>query len=130
MDRLDMYEIRPSGMDRYLSTYGWHFSKPMCMWAIGKMKDKNGNKVDIPDKDAIENLLKKYNEEIDSKGYDILYVFAMEKAKHWGGSLNAENHLVKHIAEEFEHGYDGEYFTHFYADCIAKGEPILWEEML
>lgn len=28
-------------MKEYLDTYGWHFSKKMCEWAVSMMKRKN-----------------------------------------------------------------------------------------
>ena len=37
MERLDSYSGYPSGMEEYLSAYGWHFSKKMCDWAVSKM---------------------------------------------------------------------------------------------
>lgn len=39
--RLDIYDIFPSGMTEYLSRYGWHFSKNMCEWAVSRMKAEN-----------------------------------------------------------------------------------------
>lgn len=35
--RLDARDRFPSGMEEYLSHYGWHFSKNMCEWACSKM---------------------------------------------------------------------------------------------
>ena len=35
--RLDARDKFPSGMEEYLSLYGWHFSKAMCDWACSKM---------------------------------------------------------------------------------------------
>ena len=42
-----MYERKPSGMEEYLSNYGWHFSKAMCMWAISMMKDRKGESFEV-----------------------------------------------------------------------------------
>lgn len=44
--RLDSREKFPSGMEDYLSQYGWHFSKKMCEYATSRMykKDANGKK--------------------------------------------------------------------------------------
>lgn len=125
MDRLDQYETKPAGMERYLAAYGWHFSKAMCDWAVGKM---NGGKEPIT-KEQLQEIVKKYGEELDAKGYDGVYVANMERNKH-KGTITSEGQLAKHIAEEFEAAYDGEAFTHFYSDCIAQGEPIMWEDMM
>lgn len=119
-------------MDKYLGTYGWHFSKAMCMWAVSMMRDRNGNKLELADKDHICELMKKYGEEIDSKGYDAVYLYHMIKADYWGSSITSESQLCKHIADisNDKDGYDGMVFTRFYADMIAKGEPIIWEDLL
>lgn len=132
MDRLDNYEVRPSGMDKYLSTYGWHFSKAMCMWAVSMMKDKSGNKPEVMEKDKICELMKKHGEEADAKGYDLVYLAHQAKADHWGGAISSESQLCKYLSDVFndKDGYDGMVFTRFYADMIAKGEPIIWEDMM
>ena len=130
MDRLDQYETKPAGMERYLAAYGWHFSKAMCDWAVSKLRDKDGEKHEPMTKEQLCDMLKKYGEEVDAKGYDAVYVANMEQAKHAKGSITNDGQLAKHIAEEFQTAYDGEAFTHFYSDCIAQGEPILWEELM
>lgn len=125
MDRLDQYEQKPAGMERYLAAYGWHFSKAMCDWAVGKMKC---NKEPITN-EQLKEMMKKYGEDLTAKGYDGVYVANMERTKH-KDTITSEGQLVKHISEEFKEAYDGEAFTHFYSDCIAKGEPIIWEDMM
>lgn len=132
MDRLDMYERKPSGMEEYLSNYGWHFSKAMCMWAISMMKDRKGERVKPRDKAEIEELLKANGMAVDTKGYDIVYVYAMAKADYGGSSITDEARLAKFVGDYLSDpdGYDGIAFTRFYADCIAKGIPIQWDDML
>lgn len=39
--RLDTYDRIPPAMADYLSQYGWHFSKKMCLWAVSRMKMEN-----------------------------------------------------------------------------------------
>ena len=36
-----MYSKLPVGMQEYIDSYGWHFSKKMCEWAVGRMKVEN-----------------------------------------------------------------------------------------
>lgn len=60
--RLDIYDIFPSGMTEYLSRYGWHFSKNMCEWAVSRMKAENkatGKKEEIKalSKEDVEVIL-------------------------------------------------------------------------
>lgn len=37
--RLDTYDRIPPAMADYLSQYGWHFSKKMCLWAVSRHED-------------------------------------------------------------------------------------------
>ena len=136
MQRLDMYDKLPSGMKEYLSTYGWHFSKKMCEWAVGNMRvDKNGKKekLEAMKKDEVEELLKKFGVKLEhDKGYDCVYVANMAKADYFKSSIADEAHLALFIKDYIDDpdGYDGLPFTRFYADCIGSGTPILWEEAL
>lgn len=133
MDRLDYYDIKPAGMERYLSLYGWHFSKKMAEWAISIMRDRNNGKLQAMDKQKLDDMLKANG--IDTtqfKGYDALYVYHMGKADYLGGCISNDASLLSFVRDYLcdKDGYKGVAFTRFYADCIAKGEPILWEEML
>lgn len=131
-----MYDKLPSGMKEYLSTYGWHFSKKMCEWAVGNMRvDKNGKKekLEAMKKDEVEELLKKFGVKLEhDKGYDCVYVANMAKADYFKSSIADEAHLALFIKDYIDDpdGYDGLPFTRFYADCIGSGTPILWEEAL
>lgn len=136
MQRLDTYGTMPSGMKEYLSAYGWHFSKKMCEWAVGRMKvEKNGKqeRLEAMKKDEVEELLKKFGVKLEhDKGYDCAYVANMAKADYFKSSIADEAHLALFIKDYIDDpdGYEGLPFTRFYADCIGKGEPILWSEML
>ena len=131
-----MYEKLPSGMKEYFSSYGWHFSKKMCEWAVGRMKvEKNGKqeRLEAMKKDEVEELLKKFGVKLEhDKGYDCVYVANMAKADYFKSSIADEAHLALFIKDYIDDpdGYEGLPFTRFYADCIGKGEPILWSEML
>ena len=48
MDRLDTHENFPAGFREYLENYGWHFSKKMCEFAVGKMKKKDASGKETP----------------------------------------------------------------------------------
>lgn len=133
MDRMDIYERKPAGMENYLANYGWHFSKKMAEWAISMMRDRNGAKVSIQDKATLEETMKANGIKTDTvKGYDLVYVIAMAKSDFYGNSITSDVQLYKFVNDYIndKDGYDGMPFTRFYADCLAKGEPILWEEMM
>lgn len=133
--RLDVNSKFPSGMKEYLEIYGWHFSRKMAEWAASNMyKEVNGKKDSItPYTQEQYNLLKKkFNIDINGKGYDELYLANMCKADRLGGSVKNENDLILYVKETIDDpdGYEGLPFTRFYADCIGSGTPIPWEEML
>ena len=136
MARLDSYTSYPSGMEEYLSYYGWHFSKKMFEWATGKMYRKEGVrkvKIDVSSKEDTEKLLKKYNIKLTKDyGYDAAYVVNMCKADYYGTSVRDESSLAAFVRDTLEDpdGYNGMVFTRFYADCIGSGTPIMWEDML
>ena len=136
--RLDSYDIYPSGMREYLSTYGWHFSKKMCEWAVSRMyKDGEENKPEqaIPNytRERVDLLLKRFNLKLEKhKGYDDVYVAKMCKFDFLGSSIDNEMKLAQFIKDYIDDAdaYEGMPFTRFYADCIGSGTPIIWEDML
>lgn len=130
--RLDKYDTFPSGMQEYLSYYGWHFSKKACEYAVSKMRkgDKSLQAYSLQD---WEMMKKKFN--IDLKHdfeYDALYVLNMAKADFFGSSIVDEAHLAKYVKDylDDEDGYDEIAFTRYYADIIGKGIAFSWEDMI
>lgn len=136
MQRLDTYDNLPLGMREYLATYGWHFSKKMCEWAVGNMKvEKNGKpeKLEAMKRDDVEEMLKKLGIKLEKdKGYDAVYVANMAKADYFKSSIPDEAHLAMFVKDYIDDvdAYPGMPFTRFYADCIGSGTPIMWEQML
>ena len=136
--RLDNYGAYPSGMREYLSTYGWHFSKKMCEWAVSRMyKDGEENKPEqaIPNytRERVDLLLKRFNLKLEkNKGYDDVYVANMCKFDFLGSSIDNEMRLAQFIKDYIDDAdaYEGMPFTRFYADCIGSGTPIMWEDMI
>lgn len=131
--RLDYYDILPAGLDAYLSNYGWSFSKPLCEWAISKMKDRNGQKIKTKKKEDVDALLKAYGVQLEhDKGYDAVYVYHMGLADYMGSSIPDEAHLIQYVKDVLDDkdGYDGVALTRFLADCNAKGIPIMWQDMI
>lgn len=133
MDRLDYYDILPSGMEAYLSHYGWHFSKKMCEWAVSKMRDKNDRPVTLRSKEQVERILSTYGITLKNDlGYDKVFVMHMGISDYLGGSVPDEAHLAKYVKEVLDDkdGYEGIAFSRFFADCNGKGIPINWEDMI
>ncbi len=133
MDRLDLYERRPSGMEKYLSTYGWNFSKAMCHWAISMMKDRNDNKISEKTKEQVNTILANHSITLEhDKGYNAVYVMHSCMADFLGSSVPDESFMAKNVKDVIDDkdGYEGMVFTRFYADCLGKGIPIIWEDMM
>lgn len=133
MTRLDYYDILPAGMDAYLSNYGWHFSKPMCEWAVSKMRDRNGDPVKMKTKEEVDAILKRNNIEIENDhGYDKVFVMHMGLADYFANSIVDEAHLARYVQDVLDDkdGYEGVALTRFLADCNAKGLPIIWEDVI
>ena len=135
--RLDARDRFPSGMEEYLSHYGWHFSKNMCEWACSKMyrTDATGKRNYITpwSKEEVDSLLKKYNITLTNKiSYDYVFAANMCRADYMGSSITDEQHIALFIKDyvDDKDGYSELPFTRFYADCIGSGCPINWGDML
>lgn len=133
MERLDNYDIMPEGMKDYLSSYGWHFSKKLCEWAVSKMRDRNGKKVQMRTKQEVDSTMKGYGIPLEhDEGYDAVYVFHMAISDFVGSSLIDELAAAKYVHDylDDEDGYDGIAFSRFIADCNGKGTPIIWSDVI
>ena len=130
---LDTYDEFPKEMLAYLRSYGWHFNKRMFEFAVSKMKSREGNKITPIDKEQFEETMNRYSIKLNNDVlYDALYVFHMGRADFYKSSIPDEQHLcmyVKDVVDDVD-AYDGVIFNRFYADCIKKGCPIDWEDML
>ena len=133
MERLDYYDILPAGMDAYLSNYGHHFSKPMYLWAVSLMRDKNGDKSKPMAKEEAEKFLSSHGVSVENaKGYDVPYVLMMAKMDYYGSSLIDEAHLARFVQDYLDDpdGPDTRAFDEFYVKTMALGIPIDWEDVI
>ena len=131
--RLDNRDKLPSGFEEYLSIYGWHFSKKLCMWAVSNMKKDDGKRISPYTKETVDLLLEKNEINLENKfGYDYVFVANMAKADYLNSSVADEAHLAKFIKDYCDDpdGYPELPFSRFYADIIAKGIPVIWEDMI
>ena len=131
--RLDSRDKLPSGFEEYLSMYGWHFSKKLCMWAVSNMKKDDGKRISPYTKETVDLLLEKNEINLENKfGYDYVFVANMAKADYLNSSIADEAHLAKFIKDYCDDpdGYPELPFSRFYADIIAKGIPVRWEDMI
>lgn len=134
--RLDSKDSFPTGMKQYLSYYGWHFSKAMCDWAVSMMYKRNAaNKKEYIQpltKEQVNTLLNNQNIKINDSTYDYVYIANMCKADFLGSSIADDKHWALYVKDviDDQDSYEEMPFTRFYADCIGKGIPIYWEDML
>lgn len=133
--RLDARSSFPSGMEKYLQYYGWHFSKKMEEWAASKMIKEVGNKkqnITPYTLEDVKSLFTRTGVKLDDITYDSVYIANMAKADFFNSSIGDETHLalyIKDVCEDTD-AYEGMIFTRFYADCIGSGRPIQWEDMI
>ena len=132
--RLDQYDTMPSGLQEYLSYYGWHFNKKLCEFATCKLLSRMGNTRVVPyTKEAVEQLLKNHGSTIlKAQGYDCVYVANMAKASYLGSSLQDETRIARFVKDyiDDQNGYEGIVMTRFFADIIGKGIVVDWEDMM
>ena len=129
---LNAYDYQPEEMKAYLRHNGWHFNKKMCEWAVKQMR-KNGKPIKFMDKDKLEELLKKYEIELENNtGWDAVYVLNMGAADYYASSIVDEKSLILFVKDTIddEDQKDGFVFNRWYADTVFNGIPIPWDEIL
>ncbi len=120
-------------MEEYLERYGRHFNRHLAEFAVAGMTDRGGGTMDFMSKDKVQDYLKANGVTLrNNVGYDAVWVLHMKKADCWGSSLTDDAHLARAVKDFLDDpdGYETKAFDHFYTDCVAKGIPIFWEDML
>lgn len=134
MDRLDTYERIPEGMREYLLHYGWHFSPKLAEYATNPKRMKNADGTSHHwTHEQVKELLERNGVTIEkAKGHDCMYVANMAYSDFYPKPLSTEAQILQYIKAYIDDpdGEDGIALTRYYADCIAKGEPLMWEEFL
>lgn len=137
---LDIYElfVMPKEQLAYLSVYGWHMNKKMfecAAKAMYKINRQTGKEEKVPQykKEDVDNLLKKFNIEVENKGnYDYVYIAQMCKADFFGSSIIDEQRLAMFVKDYCDDGDQGDGFIlrRWIADMTGKGEPIDWLDFM
>ena len=147
MCRIDVYDRMPEGMRTYLSNYGWHFSHKLAEWATspsmminsedcnadGKPKQKADRKNHHWTHEQVKDALEKNGIKVENaQGHDCMYVANMMYADYYPKPLSTEVAVLEMTKAYIDDpdGCDGKALTHFYADCLAKGIPIIWEDFI
>lgn len=136
-ERLDAHDRMPEGIRAYLEKNGWSFSKKMCEFAVGRMKnrgdEKGGGKRTVLTKEKVDKLLETYGIALkNDNGYDSVYVANMAMADYWGSSIEDEQHLALFVRDYIDDAdaYAGLPFTRYFADLIGSGTNVPWEDVL
>lgn len=134
MKRLDVYEEMPSGMREYLSAYGWHFNKKLAEYATDTKRMKNADGTDHRwTHEQVKEALERNGITIDrAKGFDCMYTANMAYSDFYPKPLSSELAVMQYVKAYIDDpdGEDGIALTRYYADCLAKGEPLFWEDFI
>lgn len=118
---------------QYLKSYGPHFTKKLCEYAVSMMETDKGEfvpftKTEVDQKMAVADIKLQYN-----KLYDYVYVANMCKADFLGESVpNNDINLSKYIKNVIDDpdGYDGQVFNRWISDMEGMRIPIDWSEFI
>lgn len=134
MDRLDVYEQIPRGMREYLSHYGGLSRKKLAEYATDpkRMKNADGSSHRWTHEEVKQALERNGLTIEKAKGYDCMYVANMAYSDFYPKPLSSEAQIMQYVKAYIDDpdGEDGIALTRYYADCIAKGEPLIWEDFL
>lgn len=130
MVRLDAYEALPSAMRRYLSAYGWHFSRGMCEAAVSRMRGRDGKAPTPSTREQVDAALKAAGVTLENDAlHDACYVYDMAKSDFMGSSLKDANALALFVKDYLDDpdGTPTRAMDEYVGRCIGAGIPIDWE---
>ena len=130
---LDAYDDYPEAMLAYLRHYGKHFNRKMYEFAISKMYTRSGERMKPMQKEKYDNILQQHGVTLENDVMcDGMFVMSMAMSDFFGSSLADERHVALYVKDYIDDPdqVDGFVFNRFYADCVLKGCPIEWEDML
>lgn len=132
-ERLDVRDRMPEDIEAYLQKNGWSFSQKMAEFAIDRMKDRDGKKINPLTKEQVDKLLKIHEILLEhDNGYDAVYTANMARSDYWGSSIMDEQHLARFIKDYIDDkdSYPGMPFTRYFADLIGSGTNVPWKDVL
>lgn len=135
---LDLYNILPTDMRKYLRNYGYHFSKKACEFAVSRMKHLNQatgkqEPIEYQSKESIEEIFNKYGIKLEhNEGYDFVYLWHMAKADYYKSSLPDEKSVAMFVKDTIEDPdmQGSNAFRRWLADADALGIVIEWYDIL
>lgn len=135
---LDIYDDMPSSMKRYISQYGFHFTKKAFECAVKQMKRKNpatGKEEPIEpwSKEQVEEMLVKYGVTLENAVmYDAAYQANWCKADLYKSSVPDDAHVALFVKDTLDDidGSDELPFRYWLQKCVAMGMPVDFEDLL
>lgn len=135
---LDIYDVRPEAMNKYLAAYDWHFCKKACEEAVSRMRRTNPatdkkERIEPMTKEKVDELLAKYNIELEYNTlYDYVYTANQGLADLYKSSVPDEHHLalyVKNVIDDPDNK-GGQVFRKWFSSECGNGRPVEWEDMM
>lgn len=137
---LDSYEPYPRHMRKYLSRYGFHFSKRAYEFACESMLDaaktrETGRPVKVKPytKEQVDNLLNAVGIELKNKVlYDYVFAATMCRADYFGSSVPDERHLAMFVRDYVDDpdASTETPFRRWLATNVGNGTPVELSELL
>lgn len=119
-------------MEEYLEEYGHTINRRLFEFATKLLRKRNGNEIDVYDKESVEEILKTSEVRLPSSGsHDVAYVFNLMVSEQEGGTpdvAKAAADTERYINNPY--GWDTRPFDELYIKTVALGVPIYWDEML
>lgn len=120
-------------MEAYIEEYGRHFNKHLFEYAVSMMVDRNNKKLPVWNKEQTSNFLRDNGVTLKNAwGYDAEYVLNMARNDYFGSSIVEDARLALYVRDYIDDvdGNPTRAFDEFYINCVAKGIPIFWADML
>lgn len=135
---LDTYDILPEAMRRYISFYGFHFSKKAFEYASSGMKRINQStgkmeKITPMENEKVDELLRQHGVTLENDTlYDKAYVMHMGRCDYLYSSVIDEAHLARYVKDVLDDpdGCDELPFRYWLQKMVALGTPVDWDELI
>lgn len=135
---LDLYDILPEEMRKYIIFYGFHFNKKAFDKAMKMLKRRNPSsgrmeRIQPISKEDVESFLSANGVELENDVmYDAAFVYNQEYTRSWGSALEDDRHLARRVKDVLDdpNGNDELPFRYWLQKLVALGTPVDWEELI
>lgn len=117
----------------YVEKHGHHMSKPLAKWASMHLKNATGDNHRWTC-DEVESAMTQLGLKLPAHKTigDATYIANMSYANLYGVVAQSDREVLQHAYAILNspNAYDGDIFTRFTADIMAKGIDINWSEVM